>query len=75
MKKIIIKKSANPNMNILSVLKSLYMEGSEINSLEKIANFKKTYEDVGEVNIIVTNEALNIFKGYFSDGKINYEIE
>lgn len=47
MKKIIIKKSANPNMNILSVLKSLYMDGSEINSLEKIANLKKTYEDVG----------------------------
>lgn len=75
MKKIIIKKSDNPNMNILSILKSLYMEGSEINSLEKIVELKKIYDDIGSVSITVTNKALDIFQGYFSDGKINYHVE
>ncbi|WP_294222379.1 hypothetical protein [uncultured Chryseobacterium sp.] len=75
MKKIIIKKSANPNMNILPILKSLYMEGSEINSLGKVLEFKKTYDDTDHISINVTDKALDIFRGYFPDGKINYLVE
>jgi hypothetical protein len=75
MKKIVIKKNTNPNVNILHILKSLYMEGSEISSLEKIAYFKKIYDDIGEINVTVTDDALQIFKGYFSDEKISYEIK
>ncbi len=75
MNKIIIKKSDNPNMNILPILKSLYMEGSEINSLEKVLEFKKAYDDTDHVSINVTDKALDIFRGYFSDGKINYMVE
>ncbi|WP_294293453.1 hypothetical protein [uncultured Chryseobacterium sp.] len=51
------------------------MEGSEINSLGKVLEFKKTYDDTDHISINVTDKALDIFRGYFPDGKINYLVE
>ena len=65
MNKIIIKKNDNPKMNILPILKSLYMERSEINSLGKVLEFKKTFDDTDHVSINVIDKALDIFLGYF----------
>jgi len=48
-------------MNILPILKSFYMEGSEINSLEEVLEFKKTYDDTDHVCISVTDRALDLF--------------
>jgi len=74
-KKIVIKKSENQEVSILPVLKSLYMDGTEINSLDDIEVFNQKYKEDETIEIKLTDEALGIFNNYFANDEIvKYEV-
>lgn len=75
MKKIIITENENNGISILKALKALYMDGSEINSLEDIGYFMNKYREQGEIEIKVSENCLEIFDGYFKDDEITYKVK
>lgn len=73
--KIIIKKEKNIDFSIIVALKALYMEGSEINSIEDISRFKQIYNEYGIIEIEVNDKAIELFEGYFLNEELIFQIK
>ncbi|VXB83045.1 hypothetical protein FLAVO9AF_290096 [Flavobacterium sp. 9AF] len=61
MKKIAINRKEN-SINILKVLKFLYRDGTEINSLEDVSKFFNLYEEYDKIEIEISDEILQEIK-------------
>lgn len=60
-KKIAINRKEN-SINILKVLKFLYRDGTEINSLEDVSKFFNLYEEYDKIEIEISDEILQEIK-------------
>lgn len=73
MKKIAINRKEN-SINILKVLKFLYRDGTEINSLEDVSKFFNLYEENDKIEIEISDEILQEVKDDLSFLNVTYYI-